>query len=111
MALKLLRGDGEARLEDTALIHLGTLVDTLMSLEAVVEVAMKGGGNFEPILKCIFNLGSSRPVTRLTEGHVLNEVVGIHIERTTVGKNLQVLERVVENLLRYRDMLRALDAH
>ena len=82
-----------------------------MSLEAVVEVAMKGGGNLEPILEGVLNLGSSRPVTRLTESHILNEVVGIHIERTTVGKNLQVLERVVEYLLRYRDMLCALDAH
>ena len=111
VALKLLRGDGEARLEDTALIHFGTLVDTLMSLEAVVEVAMKGGGNLEPILEGVLNLGSSRPVTRLTESHILNEVVGIHIERTTVGKNLQILERVVEYLLRYRDMLCTLDAH
>ena len=111
VALELLRGDGEARLEDTALIHFGTLVDTLMSLEAVVEVAMKGGGNLEPILEGVLNLGSSRPVTRLTESHILNEVVGIHIERTTVGKNLQVLERVVEYLLRYRDMLCTLDAH
>ena len=111
VTLELLRGDGEARLEDTALIHFGTLVDTLVALEAVVEVAVQGGGNLEPILKCIFNLSTSCPVTRLTEGHILNEVVGIHIERTTVGKNLQVLERVVEYLLRYRDMLCTLDAH
>ena len=111
VALELLRGDGEARLEDTALIHFGTLVDALVTLEAVVEVAMKGGGNLEPILEGVLNLGSCRPVTRLTESHILNEVVGIHIERTTVGKNLQVLERVVEYLLRYRDMLSALDAH
>ncbi len=44
---------------------LGTLVDALMTLEAVVEVAMKGGGNLEPILEGVLNLGSSRPVTRL----------------------------------------------
>ena len=41
----------DACMEDAALIHFGTLVDALVALEAVVEVAMKGGGNLEPILE------------------------------------------------------------
>ena len=37
MTLELLRGDGEARLEDTALIHLGTLVDTCLLYTSKVD--------------------------------------------------------------------------
>ncbi len=111
VALKLLRGDGETGLEDATLINLGALVVALMALEAVVEVAVYGGRDLKPVLEGVLDLGSCRPVASLGEGHVLYQVVGVHIERTTVGENLQVLEWVVKNLLRYRDMLRALDAH
>lgn len=41
MPLQLLARDGESRLEDTAFIHLGALVDALMTLESVVEVTMQ----------------------------------------------------------------------
>ena len=111
VAIELLRGDGKTWLEDAALIYLGTFVDALMSLESVVEVAMQGGGNLKPVLEGVLDFGSCRPVASLTEGHVLYQVVGVHIERTTIGENLQVLEWVVKDFLRYRDMLRTLDAH
>ena len=76
--------NGQARLPDAALIVLLTGIDTLMALVSVVEVAMQASGYAEPVFHMISHLCPGVPFVRLTEHHVLYQVIRVHEEPSSI---------------------------
>ena len=84
VSVEVVTRHGQTGLPDAALVVFITGIDALMALVSVVEVAMQASGYAEPVFHMISHLGSGIPFVRLTERHVLYQVVRVHEESSSI---------------------------
>ena len=87
VAVEVVARHGQTGLPDAALIVLITGIDALMALVSVIEIPVQASGHAEPVFHMVSHLGPGVPFVRLTERHVLYQVVRVHEEASSIYQN------------------------